>query len=45
MRKALALDKTRTTWTKDPPPSLKKKKKPPPRKEKKSCNDLYTNDI
>lgn len=43
MRKALALDKTRTTWTKDPPPL--KKKKPPPREEKKSCNDLYKNDI
>lgn len=23
MRKALALDKTRTTWTKDPPPPKK----------------------
>lgn len=43
MRKALALDKTRTRWTKDPPPP--QKKKPPPREEKKSCNDLYTNDI
>lgn len=44
MKKALALDKTRTTWTKDPPPPPKKIK-PPPREEKKSCNDLYTNDI
>lgn len=44
MRKALALDKTRTRWTKDPPPPSKKNKTPP-REEKKSCNDLYTNDI
>lgn len=33
MRKALALDKTRTTWTKDPPPPHPPKK-PPPREEK-----------
>lgn len=33
MKKALALDKTRTTWTKDPLPP---KKKPHPQERKKS---------